>query len=117
MGLPSGPGIGSFADVGALVPMIGAGAISTGGGGGVAHEFHDFGIERFTNGFANGKSSFAFGSFGFEGFDSKVGALKAFDGIPAFLSAILVVSFANIVIVKCWEKMDGLTVVEKSFLL
>jgi hypothetical protein len=98
VGLPSCPGNRNFAEFGALVPRIGVETTSTGGGTGVAHECHDLGTVRFANGFANGRSSFAFGSLGFEGFDSKFEVLNALEGMPAFRRAILVVSFANIFI-------------------
>jgi hypothetical protein len=48
---------------GALVPRIGTGAISTGGGGGVAHDFSEFGTVRFANGFETFANGDAFGSF------------------------------------------------------
>lgn len=78
--------------------MTGAAAISTGGGEGVAHDCHDFGTERFANGFAKGRSSFVLGSFEFVGCDSKFEPSNTFEGIPTFRRAILVVSFENIVI-------------------
>lgn len=98
VGLPSCPGNRNFIELGARVPITGGCATSTGGGGGVAQECHDLGTERFANGFAKGKSSFPLRSLEFEGFDSKFEASKALDGMPAFRSAILVVSFANILV-------------------
>lgn len=93
VGLPSSVGIRSFIEDGARLPHIGAAATSIGGGGGVAHDFHDFGTERFANGFAIGDNSFPPPSL-LE--DLVSGNESAFEGIPAFLRAILVVSFANI---------------------
>lgn len=78
-------------DVGALAPRTGAAATSIGGGGGVAHDFSEFGTVRFANGFANGEG--AFGSF--EPLVSYSGKERAFEGMPAFRRAIFVVSFAN----------------------
>lgn len=91
VGLPSATGNRSFADEGARVPITGGPASSIGGGGGVAHECHDFGTERFANGFANGAG--AFGSFRP---DEVSGKERAFEGIPALRSAIFVVSLENI---------------------
>lgn len=71
----------------------GTGAISIGGGGGVAHDFSAFGTVRFANGlgtFANGEV--ALGSLE----PSNSGRARAFEGIPAFRRAIFVVSLANI---------------------
>lgn len=67
VGLPSGPGNLSLVEFGALVPQTGGDATSTGGGGGVAHDCHDFGTERLVNGFA--KAEGALGSLA-SGFDS-----------------------------------------------
>jgi len=75
------------------VPSTGAGAISIGGGGGVAHDFRAFGTERFANGFETFANGDAFGSF--EPWNS--GMERAFEGMPALRSAIFVVSLANIV--------------------
>jgi hypothetical protein len=79
-------------DVGALVPSTGAGATSTGGGGGVAHDFNEFGTVRFANGLANGDG--ALGSF--EPLVSYSEKERAFEGMPAFRRANFVVSLANI---------------------
>lgn len=96
-GLLSGGGSCNFIALGALPPITGATATSTGGGTGVAQECHDFGTERFANGLANGRSSFcALGSLELLFLDSNCEVSKAFDGIPAFFKAILVVSLANI---------------------
>jgi hypothetical protein len=78
---------------GAFVPSTGAGAISIGGSGGVAHDFSAFGTVRFANGFdtfANGEV--ALGSFK----PSNSGIERAFEGMPALRSAIFAVSLANI---------------------
>lgn len=74
------------------MPTTGAAATSTGGGGGVCHDIRAFGTVRLANGFAKGEG--ALGSF--DAFVSKLGTDKAFEGMPAFRRAILVVSFANI---------------------
>lgn len=63
LGLPSSTGSRSLFVPGALVPRIGTGAISTGGGGGVAHDFSEFGTVRFANGFETFANGDAFGSF------------------------------------------------------
>ena len=75
------------------MPTTGTGAISTGGGGGVAHDFGAFGTVRFAKGFdtfANGEV--AFGSLE----PSNSGMERAFEGMPALRRAIFVVSLANI---------------------
>lgn len=69
-GRPSCPGKRSFMESGACVPRVGGRATSIGGGGGVAHECHDLGTERFANGFAKGISSLVLGSLEFNGFAS-----------------------------------------------
>ena len=82
---------------GALVPSTGTGAISTGGGGGVAHDFSAFGTVKFANGFetlANG--DVALGSFE----PSNSGIERALEGMPALRRAIFVVSLVNIDIVE-----------------
>jgi hypothetical protein len=82
---------------GALVPSTGTGAISIGGGGGVAHDFSAFGTVKFANGletFANG--DVALGSFE----PSNSGIERALEGMPALRRAIFVVSLVNIDIVE-----------------
>jgi hypothetical protein len=74
------------------VPSTGVGATSTGGGGGVAHDFSEFGTVRFANGFVNGDG--ALGSF--DPFVSYSGKSRALDGMPAFRRASFVVSLENI---------------------
>jgi len=81
-----------LADEGAFFPITRAVLSSIGGGGGVAHDCHDFGTERFANGFANGA-----GAFGSLGACLVSGKERAFEGMPAFRRAILVVSLENIV--------------------
>jgi len=96
-GLLSGGGSCSFEVFGALPPITGAGATSTGGGTGVAHECHALGTERFANGFANGSISFcALGSLELLLFVSNCFVSKVFEGMPTFFIAILVVSLENI---------------------
>ncbi len=53
--LPSSAGNLNNPEFGALVPKIGVSATSTGGGGGVCHDFSAFGTCRSLNGFAKGK--------------------------------------------------------------
>lgn len=75
------------------MPSTGTGAISTGGGGGVAHDFSAFGTVRFANGFG----TFANGDVAFGSFEpSNSGMERAFEGMPALRRAIFVVSLANI---------------------
>lgn len=58
----------------------------------MAHDCHDFGTDRFANGLAKGAG--ALGSLELELVSGKE---RAFDGIPTFLRANLVVSLENIV--------------------
>jgi hypothetical protein len=58
VGLPSPDGNRNFIELGARVPIAGGTPTSTGGGGGVAHDCHDFGTENFANGLGKGMSSF-----------------------------------------------------------
>jgi len=57
LGRPSLCGSLSFALLDALSPITGGEAISTMGGGGVAHDFQDLGTSRLAKGFAKGTSS------------------------------------------------------------
>ena len=98
-GLPSIGGSLNFAQPGAFLPTTGAGAISTGGGGGVAHDCQLFGTERFAKGFVIGVLLV----LSFEN-DFVSGMERALDGMPALRMAILVVSFANMV--RCFEQQD-----------
>lgn len=74
------------------MPSTGTGAISTGGGGGVAHDFRAFGTVRFANGFDTFANGDALGSFE----PSYSGRERALDGMPALRRAIFVVNLANI---------------------
>jgi hypothetical protein len=87
--------------LGARVPIAGVvAATSTGGGGGVCHEIRALGTVRFAKGLANGEG--ALGSLEEELFVSKLGTERAFEGIPAFRRAILVVSLANMTLMCIW---------------
>ena len=80
---------------GALIPSTGTGAISIGGGGGVAHDFSAFGTVKFANGFETfPNGDVALGSFE----PSNSGMERALEGMPALRRAIFVVSLANILV-------------------
>lgn len=89
-GLPSFCGSLKFIEPGAFFPTTGAGAISTGGGAGVAHDCQLLGTDRFANGFAIIGPSPPF----LEKEDVS-GSERALEGMPALRMAIFVVSLAN----------------------
>lgn len=74
------------------MPIAGTGATVTAAGGGVAQLFQLFGTSRFVKGFANGTSS----DEALLPLDEVESKSRALDGMPAFRSAILVVSLLNI---------------------